>query len=155
MSELPVVPNGDNTENTTTSVPFSFSESDESTPLLGQPTSQKDVWDRIWWRVLHWCGFCIGGITFLIGTLLYYPAIYDDAHHNDAGVVTLGVATAWLYTIGSAGFLFVDVQEFFTFTDNAILRINILCSLIGSFFYLVGSAGFLPVFYNWTPLIGT
>jgi hypothetical protein len=48
----------------------------------------------------------------------------------------------------------VDVQEFSTFTDDVILRINIFCSIIGSFSYLVGSAGFLPKIYNWSPLVG-
>ena len=131
-----------------------FFSLDESSPLLGQQVLKKEVWDRDWWRLLHYGGFCVGGITFLIGTVLYYPAIHDTAQGNDSGVVTLSVITAWLYTIGSAGFLFVDVQEFITFTDDVILRINISCSMIGSFFYLVGSAGFLPIFYNWCPLIG-
>jgi hypothetical protein len=112
------------------------------------------IWDQDWWRFLHYGGFCLGGITFLIGTLLYYPTIYETAKGNDSDVRTLSVVTAWLYIIGSAGFLFVDVQEFFTFTDDVILRINISCSMIGSLFFLIGSAGFLPTFYNWCPLIG-
>ena len=131
-----------------------FSLTDENSPLLGQHPVKKEICDQVWWRFLHYGGFCMGGITFLIGTLLYYPTIYETAKGNDSGVLTLSVITAWLYTIGSAGFLFVDVQEFYTFTDDVMLRTNISCSMVGSFFYLIGSAGFLPVFYNWCPLIG-
>jgi hypothetical protein len=132
-----------------------FSFTDEGSPLLGHHQSDKiPIWDREGWRLLHYFGFCLGGFTFLIGTLLYYPTIYYTAKGNDSTVLTLSIVTAWLYTIGSAGFLFVDVQEFFTFTDDTILRINISCSMVGSLFYLIGSAGFLPEIYSWTPLIG-
>jgi hypothetical protein len=40
--------------------------------------------------------------------LLYYPA----AHDAPAVAGTLGVDTAWLYVLGSFGFLYVDVLEF-------------------------------------------
>lgn len=158
MSELPVYSNSNNSSASNNGDGGHYlSLTDESSPLLGHTTTTsatKDVWDCTWWRILHYFGFCLGGITFTIGTLLYYPAVYDTSKGDTNDVVTLSVITAWLYTIGSAGFLFVDVQEFFTFTDDIILRINISCSMIGSLFYLIGSAGFLPLIYNWQPLIG-
>jgi hypothetical protein len=46
--------------------------------------------------------------------------------------------SAVLYTVGSIGFLFVDVQEFFTYEDP-VLRTNILLSASGSTMYVVGS----------------
>ena len=44
----------------------------------------------------------------------------------------LGLQTAWLYVVGSLGFLYVDVQEFFTFTTDVTLRVNIACSMFVS-----------------------
>lgn len=112
------------------------------------------VCDHPLWRLTHALGYCIGGVFFTIGTALYYPAIADAAQGDESGVAKLGVWTAWLYTIGSAGFLYVDVQEFFTFSDDFTLRVNISCSMIGSAFYLIGSAGFLPQIYEATTLVG-
>ncbi len=66
-------------------------------------------------------------------------------------------SAAWggfLYTIGSCGFLGVDVLEFFTFTDDLGLRLNIALSASGSFAYIVGSVGFLPEVQAYSPLIG-
>jgi hypothetical protein len=53
-----------------------------------------------------------------------------------------------LYTLGSCGFLYVDVLEFFTFTDDFWLRCNITMSATGSTFYVIGSIGFLPMFFK-------
>jgi hypothetical protein len=36
-----------------------------------------------------------------------------------------------LYTVGSCGFLFVDVLEYFTFDEDAWLRTNIAMSATG------------------------
>eukprot|EP00747_Dinoflagellata_sp_TGD_P171037 gnl/TRDRNA2_/TRDRNA2_204068_c0_seq1.p1 gnl/TRDRNA2_/TRDRNA2_204068_c0~~gnl/TRDRNA2_/TRDRNA2_204068_c0_seq1.p1 ORF type:complete len:223 (-),score=46.24 gnl/TRDRNA2_/TRDRNA2_204068_c0_seq1:63-731(-) len=99
---------------------------------------------RCWWKVTHALGFVIGGTTFLAGTYLYYlPA-----------TTFLGYMSGWLYIIGSMGFLYVDVQEFFTFTEDFWLRVNISCSMIGSTLYVIGSAGFLPDVEDWDPLVG-
>jgi hypothetical protein len=46
--------------------------------------------------------------------------------------------SALLYTVGSFGFLFVDVQEFFTFSGLE-LRTNISLSAFGSALYVIGS----------------
>jgi hypothetical protein len=34
------------------------------------------VYDLPLWRFAHAFGFCLGGILFLLGTLLYYPTMY-------------------------------------------------------------------------------
>ena len=58
------------------------------------------------WRLVHAAAFLEGGLTFIAGTaLLYWPP--------SPALATLSAA---LYTAGSAGFLLVDVQEFFTFS---------------------------------------
>jgi hypothetical protein len=63
--------------------------------------------------------------------------------------------SAMLYTIGSCGFLAVDTQEFLTFTNETIyIRINILCSWVGSLLYVIGSVGFFPTIYAMTDQVG-
>mmetsp|Transcript_18368 Transcript_18368/g.35108 ORF Transcript_18368/g.35108 Transcript_18368/m.35108 type:complete len:329 (+) Transcript_18368:62-1048(+) len=110
--------------------------------------------DRTWWRFTHALGFVLGGLLFTIGTLLYYVAVADA--DDPAEVAFLGDETAWMYVIGSFGFLYVDVLEFCTFTTPELvwIRRNVACSMVGSTCYVVGSAGFLPRPYAWTPWIG-
>ncbi|KAG2497603.1 hypothetical protein HYH03_004347 [Edaphochlamys debaryana] len=92
------------------------------------------------WKLLHALAFVLGGTTFISGTVaLFFPG-YDTL-------------SALLYTIGSCGFLSVDVQEFLTF-EGAVLRANIAMSLVGSSLYVVGSVGFFPSVFAWSPLIG-
>ena len=97
------------------------------------------------WRILHAFAFLEGGLTFIAGTaVLYWPA--------SPPLATLSAA---LYTVGSLGFLFVDVQEFFTFVSEPVLRANIALSATGSLLYVLGSLGFLPAFEAATPIVGT
>ncbi|KAL6758902.1 hypothetical protein V8C86DRAFT_2584309 [Haematococcus lacustris] len=99
--------------------------------------------DYFSWRLFHALSFLTGGTTFIAGTLcLFYPNIPG-----------FDFWSAVLYTIGSFGFLFVDVQEFFTF-GGFVLRCNISMSMLGSFLYVVGSAGFLPAVAAWNPAVG-
>ena len=86
------------------------------------------------WRFAHAFGFVLGGITFIGGTSILYYTSYSSA----------AFVSALLYTIGSLGFLSVDVLEFFTFTSPLTLRLNILASACGSFAYVLGSVGFFP-----------
>ena len=144
------------------------------------PAPASFVDERCWWRFAHALAFCAGGLLFTAGTSLYFPAMHDaalaaaaaasgsaaDGDGSAAGsaaaaaysadIGRLGDLTAWLYIIGSAGFLFVDVQEFFTFVGEPAcrLRLNIACSMLGSTLYVIGSAGFLPPVYAATPLVG-
>jgi hypothetical protein len=84
-------------------------------------------------------------LTFIAGTaVLYWPP--------SPPLATLSAA---LYTVGSLGFLFVDVQEFFTFASEPMLRANIALSATGSLLYVLGSLGFLPAVEAATPIIGT
>jgi len=91
-----------------------------------------------WWMRTHFLGFFCGGTTFILGTLCYFYPEWEEG----------GLYADMLYTLGSCGFLYVDVLEFFTFTDDFLLRCNITMSATGSTFYVIGSVGFLPVFFN-------
>ena len=68
----------------------------------------------ILWRIFHASSFIIGGISFIIGTALLFP--FQS--------YALSLSSALIYTIGSLGFLFVDLQEFFTFINDPLLRFN-------------------------------
>ena len=89
------------------------------------------------WKIPHTFCFALGGLTFVAGTACYFDSIaaYDLA--------------AWLYIVGSCGFLGVDVLEFLTFyRQDRLLTINISLSLVGSTLYIIGSVGFLPSLAN-------
>jgi hypothetical protein len=104
-----------------------------------------------WWRFAH-CGcFLTGGITFCFGTFLLWPFADDSS----AQANTLAVLSSMLYTVGSLGFLMVDVMEWFTFTESALLRANISLSATGSFFYVLGSLGFAPSVSAASPTLGS
>lgn len=98
-----------------------------------------------WWRATHAFGFLLGGTTFIAGTaVLFIPT----------QTPLLATVSAALYTLGSVGFLYVDVLEFFTFTAQPLLRANISLSALGSTLYVVGSVGFFPVLYNASQVLG-
>jgi hypothetical protein len=54
----------------------------------------------------------MGGITFTIGSMLYFPSLDTDFN----GDVTAG----WLYTIGSTTFLLADLTEWNHYRDGCI-----------------------------------
>ena len=94
--------------------------------------------NTIWWRLLHSFGFMTGGITFIIGTGVLYCVPTDYIANLSAG----------FYTVGSLGFLLVDVMEFFTYTSSLLLRFNITLSAMGSALYVIGSVGFFADIFN-------
>lgn len=51
------------------------------------------------WRIGHAVSYLIGGTTFLFGSFQYFPSISNY------------VVGGWLFTIGSAGFLYADATE--------------------------------------------
>jgi hypothetical protein len=51
------------------------------------------------WRVNHTIPYLIGGVTFLVGSFQYLPSVADY------------VLGGWLFTIGSVGFLYADLNE--------------------------------------------
>ncbi|GGU37884.1 YrhK family protein [Nocardioides albus] len=90
------------------------------------------------WRVVHGLSFLVGGTTFIVGTVLYFYPQMENVY----------LYSGILYIIGSLGFLLVDLLEFFTYTDDRGLRINIALSMSGSAAYVIGSYGFLPSVYE-------
>ena len=119
---------------------------EERTPLLKNQSDVSHIpaQETFLWMIFHWSGFFVGGSTFVVGSTLYF---FPDLMYS-------AEISATLYTIGSIGFLSVDVIEFFTFTEIQIIRINIACSMIGSTLYVIGSIGFFPAVYNVTDTIG-
>ena len=119
------------------------------TPLL-LPATKQDAdavrpEDTPAWRAVHAFNFLLGGTTFCAGTAALLPPQQNTL---------LATASAALYTLGSLGFLAVDVQEFFTFRAPASLRANIACSALGSTLYVLGSVGFFPSIFNASPALG-
>lgn len=98
----------------------------------------------ILWQIFHWLGFVTGGTTFIAGTTCYFYPEWVNG----------GFYAALLYTLGSFGFLSVDLLEFFTFTEDRVIRFNIFLSATGSTFYVLGSIGFFPSVYALTSVIG-
>ena len=112
-----------------------------SLPLIKADDAAKAVeplWLKKWWRVSHFLGFFIGGTTFIFGTLCYYFPTWTEGAFD----------ASFLYTLGSVGFLYVDLLELFTFTDDGWIRANIVMSTVGSTFYVIGSVGFFPAIFN-------
>lgn len=118
---------------------------------LDDGSSQPDeaaigVQDTTAWRVAHAASFATGGLTFIAGTGLYFVSPQTDA---------IGNLAAALYTVGSVGFLTVDVMEFFTPAYRSCpLRFNIALSATGSTLYVVGSLGYLPAVLAATEAVG-
>eukprot|EP01038_Epipyxis_sp_PR26KG_P012356 gene12356-16571_t len=118
------------------------------------------------WRTLHNLFYLIGGITFLIGSIQYYPWIED---------ITAG---GYWFTVGSISFVIADgmewwtnnrvgcfyyenfresyeeqVERLFSTEDTLIGKwqratngLNFFLSFTGSSLYLVGSILFIPSF---------
>jgi len=127
-----------------------------STPLVGHEPA--GLTQSRCWRLYHGINYMIGGITFLVGSLMYFPEVN--------GLETGG----WLFTVGSAAFLLADLHEWWfnrvgccgdrgNCVDGPDLRaaavgqgqspgacngINFFWSVIGSALYLAGSIAFIP-----------
>lgn len=111
---------------------------------LSSPLAPPPIELNPWWQCAHATSFAIGGTSFIAGTIaLYYPGWGPSAW-----------VSALLYTVGSLGFLSVDLQEFWTYTTDPMLRTNIALSATGSFLYVVGSVGFFPHVFSKTPVVG-
>ena len=124
--------------------------SDVHLPLVGgldsgdSPAPAPLLQDSPAWRVVHALCFLLGGTTFCAGTAVLYPA----------PTPLLATLSAALYTLGSLGFLAVDVLEFFTFTSPCLLRSNIALSALGSACYVAGSIGYFPALLAASPALG-
>lgn len=130
-------------------------------------TGFKEIYPKplsLLWRICHSFAYMVGGSTFLLGSLQYFPIINNL------------VFGGWLFTIGSTGFLIADALEWWTnnrvgcfaydtyeesfeevmeerFDDKRTWAgkyqrvengLNFFASMIGSLLYLIGSIMFIP-----------
>lgn len=72
---------------------------DSSNLLPGERGARYPEPLSLFWRIQHNIPYLIGGVTFLIGSCVYLP---DLANYELGG---------WLFTIGSVGFLYADLSE--------------------------------------------
>ena len=123
------------------------------------------------WRLFHGTHYMIGGITFITGSCMYFPDVYNKYSYALS-------AGGWLFTIGSFFFLLADLQEWWYYRigccfdgkyqpalefhsatlfrhprntlrgryERAEVGINFFVSACGSALYLAGSILFIPTF---------
>ena len=94
------------------------------------------------WMICHFLGFIIGGTTSIAGSVLLLDPFAMTVVPGNPNYYYMCVGGT--YTIGSFGFLLVDVMEFCTFTQNFWPRVNISLSMTGSALYVICSVGFIP-----------
>ena len=123
------------------------------------------------WQVFQSMVYLIGSLCFVGGSSMYFTSVFRPYPNSF-------IAGGWLFTIGSALFLFADLQEWwdhrtgycFSYnehqTNDILLRSldrtpssneenqlkiewNVFGSMIGIAFYLAGSLFFLPIFENY------
>ena len=75
-------------------------------------TIRSTVENSMNWKIWHGVNYMIGGITFLLGSYLYYPSVNLSINGYVIG--------AWLFTIGSACFLLADLTEWNHFKKGCI-----------------------------------
>ncbi|CAF1014913.1 unnamed protein product [Adineta steineri] len=139
-------------------IPFSGDD------ILARPQSRL-------WRIFHGIHYMIGGLTFVSGSCMYFPSVYN----NYSSALSIG---GWLFTIGSFFFLLADLQEWWYYRvgccfdgkyrsylesqnvnrfrhpsntlagryERAEVGINFFTSVCGSALYLAGSILFIPTF---------
>jgi hypothetical protein len=132
------------------------------------------------WFLLHGACYINGGLTFLIGSILYYPQFNPPLSRDDGDF-----EGSLLFTFGSLTFLIADIQEWLLYAPPCLTRhgltnqnaehaplmfrepddergecddgayelgLNFFLSAIGSLLYLVGSVFIIPSFN--TPNLG-
>jgi hypothetical protein len=127
------------------------------------------------WFLLHGACYINGGLTFLIGSILYYPQFNPPLSHEDGDF-----EGSLLFTFGSLTFLIADIQEWLLYAPPCLKRhriidegterapliaapgeasdedyelgLNFFLSAIGSLLYLLGSIFIIPSFN--TPNLG-
>jgi len=121
----------------------------ETAPPLPPPPCR---FSRLW-RAAHCTNFLLGGTTFIAGTALLFAPVAAALPNAPAGAE---LASAAVYTLGSLGFLAVDLQELASYSrrEEALLRANIACSATGSALYVVGSLGYAPALAALIPQLG-
>ena len=129
------------------------------------------------WFLVHGACYINGGLTFLIGSILYYPQYNPPLSHEDGDL-----EGSLLFTLGSLTFLIADIQEWLLYAPPCLKRhkliddspeyaplmqapgdsgdseagyflgLNFFLSAIGSLLYLLGSIFIIPTLN--TPNLG-
>jgi hypothetical protein len=101
---------------------------------------QSTAQNSLCWRIWHGVNYQNGGICFIIGSALLFPFF--------ATLLDSATVSAWFYTVGSITFLLADITEWLHYTRQDCpffqLSLNFMVSVLGSTFYLIGSAELLP-----------
>jgi hypothetical protein len=129
------------------------------TEILALPDFEATDEKSLGWRIWHGTNYMIGGLTFLLGSIAYFPSI-DSAVNGD-------VLGGYLFTIGSFCFLLADITEWNVYRFGCVgdtnskaaaimshslnakyrraeVGLNFFFSVIGSTLYLLGSICFIP-----------
>jgi hypothetical protein len=75
-------------------------QDNENELLLSTPSTKSNSFT---WRAYHGVFYLIGGLTFPLGSISYFPVF--------ARVVDSGNLGGWLFTVGSLFFLLADLME--------------------------------------------
>ncbi len=67
------------------------------------PHFKSTVDNSLIWRLWHGTNYLLGGIFFIIGSIVYFPGISD--------AINVYVVAGWLFTVGSGNFLIADITE--------------------------------------------
>jgi len=151
-----------------------MTSTDEEEALINTNNSVENVLERPQsrlWRLFHGTHYMIGGLTFVSGSCMYFPSVYNTY----SSAFSIG---GWLFTIGSFFFLLADLQEWWYYRvgccfdrkyldifeqqnslafrhdsttlqgryERAEVGINFFVSACGSALYLAGSILFIPFF---------
>jgi hypothetical protein len=149
-----------------------MTSTDEEARLITHPN--ENILERpqsTLWRLFHGTHYMIGGLTFITGSCMYFPSVYNQY----SSAFNIG---GWLFTIGSFFFLLADLQEWWYYRvgcccdrkyrpslevqsttlfqhsrdtlrgqyERAEVGINFFVSACGSALYLAGSILFIPAF---------
>jgi hypothetical protein len=110
------------------------SGSDLSLPLLLKTDNSEQRSAGPVWNFFQSLFSLAGGVTFVIGTGIYYFRVQHGAS-----------ISALLYTIGSCCFVALDTMEIIAARKlHVAYRVNMALNWLGSALYLVGSVGFFP-----------
>lgn len=124
--------------------PCSDGSDDEEAALLAVEPRGRSCSARVALEVLVVFSFFVAGATFLGGSVLFlYPNLTLGGNSSD-------VVAALLFTVGSVGFLLVDVREFHMSWGFPLLRANVGIAVASSTAYLLGSIGMFPSVDAWS-----
>lgn len=95
------------------------------------------------WRLWHSINYLIGGILFVVGSILLFPR-FDTT-------LIIDQISVWFYVIGSLALVLADASQLLHYASNwdfLPITICICVNVTSTFLYLVGSILLLPSIDN-------